>query len=166
MTLLSTLTGGGSAADITFSSISTSYKHLMLVVEDYYISTEDFLVRFNNDSGGDYNYAQIEQFASSLGGTSGTGATSIGAYPFGYGVTSSSANNKGSGVMWVYDYNHTGTKFGTINSRFRRSQDTNDNRGNFNNFSYTDAAGITEINLIRANGAATINGTFKLYGVN
>jgi len=66
----------------------------------------------------------------------------------------------------MYDYNNTGTKFGTINSRFRRSQDTNDNRGNWVNFSYNDAAVISEINLIRTNGSATVNGTFKLYGVN
>jgi hypothetical protein len=166
MTLISTQTVSSSGATVSFTSIPSTYKHLMLVVEDYYISADSLLVRFNNDSGTDYSYSQVEQFASSIGGLSGSGTTSLDGNVFGYGVTSSSANQKGSGVMWMYDYNNTGTKFGTINSRFRRSQDTNDNRGNWVNFSYNDSAIISEINLVRTNGSATVNGTFKLYGVN
>jgi hypothetical protein len=166
MTLISTQTVSTSGATVSFTSIPSTYKHLMLVVEDYFISADALLVRFNNDSGTDYSYSQVEQFASSIGGLSGSGTTSLDGNVFGYGVTSSSANQMGSGVMWLYDYNNTGTKFGTINSRFRRSQDTNDNRGNWVNFSYNDAAVISEINLIRTNGSATVNGTFKLYGVN
>jgi uncharacterized protein YdbL (DUF1318 family) len=58
ITALATITLGGSQANVTFSSITSSYRDLMLVIASTSASTEEIVMQINSDTGSS-NYWQV-----------------------------------------------------------------------------------------------------------
>jgi hypothetical protein len=54
-TALANVTLGSSAASVTFSSISQSYRDLVLVITATTSAVDNAFIRFNSDSGSNYN---------------------------------------------------------------------------------------------------------------
>jgi hypothetical protein len=54
-TALATITLGSSTSSITFSSIPATYRDLVLVIAGSATSNNDVAIRFNGDSGNNYN---------------------------------------------------------------------------------------------------------------
>ena len=74
---LATTTLTSTATSITFSSISGSYTDLVLVVNDQLDSASGFKIRFNGDSGSNYQQVQFSGYASSKIGGKVLSASSI-----------------------------------------------------------------------------------------
>jgi hypothetical protein len=98
MTLIATGTGTGSSATITFSSIPSTYKHLMLVFEEVRTSTGDTSVKFNYNSstaGYDFRFGGADT-------TNDWDAAQIFAFKTVADADATSAYS--NGVYWIFDY--------------------------------------------------------------
>jgi hypothetical protein len=176
ITLIQETVASGNTS-IDFSSISGSYKDLIIYWHGLYHSDTGsaFAIRFNSDSGS--NYAkQYNYYESTTGGTT-ISATTVGGDKgtntdaFINQAASTTDFQTAHGVMRIYNYASTSkTKkyesefyyYSTVNSRYNRLQQ----QGFWTNQS--DA--ITSLNIVRLNGSATIsnisNSSIRLYGVN
>jgi len=176
---LITETTAAAASSISFTSISGSYKHLMLVWDGITHSAtgSQFTVRLNNDSSGLYNTRQFGANGSTLINTAGSSETAMG--PIGAGGVgfmglssnvSSTSVNAPMGVLWIYDYASA--------SKFKQFEATG---GFFNNASswqtnftangvYNSTTAVTRLDIVRLSGSATLtndaNTSVRLYGVN
>lgn len=168
MTLISTI-NASAATTVSFTSIPTTYKHLLLAWRGVFQSaTGFFTVRFNNISSA--AYAPVGYYMDSAGNLkvadqyTGT-AIGLDAYrsPILETGTSSLYNQTCGGALWVYDYTDT-TDFSTYDlasSSHAADSGTRVYR-TFGNFD--QSAAITQIDFIR-NTTQTITGEFKLWGV-
>jgi hypothetical protein len=176
---LITETTAAAASSISFTSISGSYKHLMLVWDGLKHSAtgSEFTVRLNNDSSGIYNTRQFGANGSTLINTAGSSETAMG--PIGAGGVgfmglssnvSSTSVNAPMGVLWIYDYASA--------SKFKQFEATG---GFFNNGSswqtnftangvYNSTTAVTRLDIVRLSGSATLTNdtstSVRLYGVN
>lgn len=77
LTLLSTTTLSG--ASVTISSISGAHKGLRLFVKGAYSSAtpNSYYIRFNGDTGANYQYSTVRNIGTTLAGGNGVTATSI-----------------------------------------------------------------------------------------
>jgi hypothetical protein len=101
-TALANVTLGSNTSTVTFTSISASYKDLVLVIEGRSSISENPTMRFNADTGS--NYPMVNMYGN---GSTTTSATSNSAYFFiGYGVTFDSGN-RSSAIINVMDYSAT-----------------------------------------------------------
>jgi hypothetical protein len=159
MTLLSTTTLSGSSTSIT--GISASYKNLLILINDAYASASSITVntRFNADSGNNY----------SSGGYFLEDSTN---YPFNDNPTnqitvmqttsSTTALNKSSVAINVYNYTSTGNKFVNATSTTKLaagSRQTILSAGH-----YGGASAISSIQFTLASGTWS-GGTVLIYGV-
>jgi hypothetical protein len=169
MTLIATATPSG-ATSLGFSSIPTTYKHLLIVFFDVFQSVSNgyWSVRLNNDSG----TAKHEWSAQYWTGASATGAsnetTSFGnngsTSPVGFTATAAGPQN-GMGELWIYDYANTS------NNRFVRWIASGTSTGGTSQHIVTatgryitTGSAITQVDFIRSS-TQTITGRFLLYGV-
>lgn len=98
MTLIATGTGTGSSATITFSSIPSTYKHLMVVFEEVRTSTGDTSVKLNyNGSTAAYDFR--------FGGTDTTNDwNSSQIFASRTVAAANAASSYSNGVYWIFDY--------------------------------------------------------------
>jgi hypothetical protein len=78
--LLGTFTGDGSTGTASFTSISGSYRHLMVVGSgrsSAAVSNTAYTVRFNSDSGSNYDVQRINAQGSTINTESDMGKTSF-----------------------------------------------------------------------------------------
>ena len=175
---LITETTAAAASSISFTSISGSYKHLMLVWDGLTHSAtgSQFTVRLNNDSSALYNTRQFGANGSTLINTAGSSETAMG--PIGAGGVgfmglssnvSSTSVNAPMGVLWIYDYASA--------SKFKQFEATG---GFYNNGSayqtnftangvYNSTTAVTRLDIVRLSGSATLTNdtstSVRLYGV-
>lgn len=160
-TLIATGTGTGSSTTITFSSIPSTYKHLMVIFQEVRTATGGSTVftRFNADDTGSYDYR-----------FSGTDTTNDWAgdriYTFYTVATSAATSAYSNGVMWIFDYsgsqtNKTGTglwSYGTSGG--------SPNGFRTGSFRWRNTSSISSISFTSDNatnfGTATV---IRLYGV-
>ena len=161
---------------IDFSSISGSYKDLVLIWHGLYNSTTGsaFGIRFNSDSGSNYP-RQANYYESTTGGTSISSQVVFGdkgtsADVFINQAASTTDYLTAHGYMRIYNYASTSkTKkfeaeyyyYSSINTRYNRLQQQG----------YWDStSAITSVNIYRTGGTATLsnlaNSSIRLYGVN
>lgn len=176
---LITETTASAVSSISFTSISGSYKHLLLIWDGLLHSTtgSQFTVRLNNDSSGLYNTREFGANGSTIINTAGSSETSMGATGSGgVGFMGLSANvsstsvNAPMGSLWIYDYASA--------SKFKQFQA---NAGFYNNGSayhtnftangvYNSTTAVTQLDIVRLSGSATLtndaNTSVRLYGVN
>lgn len=162
LTLLSTTTLTG--ASITVSSISSSYKNLLVVIKNLYLSVNDdgVFVRFNGDTGAKYQYANYRVITSTVSGGSNVAATSIVNF-FATNPSTATASKMGTAVMNLYRYTDTDVVQGDWYSI--AASDTSVLAAQQGQFSYDCTAAITSITIapVTANFSG---GTMYIYGVN
>jgi hypothetical protein len=167
LTLIATATPSA-ATTISFTSIPTTYKHLMIVWQDVFQSSatgsDGWGIRLNNDtSAGLHTYYNRGLTASSTTGDKGSSTL----------FTSSSAEQRmiipkttsGSttyadqarGVFMVYRYTES-------NEKFCEWRSSGDDALSFGNGRFGGTSAITQIDFVRAS-TQTITGKFYLYGV-
>ena len=168
-TLIESKTLSAASGTTTFSSIPTSYKHLLLIWTDFTQSAADYIyTRFNSDSGGNYYRWQakmgsaFDATARNVVATQTSGAQTEVDEIFGYDVTTTTNfYEKSSGRLWIYDYNSTATRYFESSVRYYRTGVTQSTGATVFG-QYGGASGITSINIIPNSG--NITGTVKLYG--
>ena len=159
MTLLSTTTLTGSS--VTVSSISGSYTNLVILLRDFRTSMDDrtINIRFNSDTGSNYNYANVWANVGSITQSSGTGTSLF----INKGNISSTAINLGQGNITIPLYASTSYNkslyygFGSINPSGTQSG------VGFGRYASTSA--ITSVTLFPDAGNFDA-GTILIYGVN
>ena len=168
LTLLSTTTFNNSVQNYTVSSISGSYKNLLIVgtgLQDGSTAgtVAVLLWQFNADTGNNYSYTQIRNNAGTIGSNSQnaylnyeTGLT--------FGATTDAAARFGNFQMMIYNYAST-SLVKSINSQGgcgnNNAAYTNTVSGQW--FNSTDA--ITSIKFTNAQAQNLKAGTIQIYGV-
>ena len=168
ITLISEQTASSSTG-IDFTSISGDYKQLMLVWTgiNHSAGSTGFSIRFNADSGSNY-YTMGLFLEGGSASFNGGAATSMNGSPFGNGVTGTGLNDRCHGIMLIDNYAST-TKLKNFNLEFQYTQGASTNR--FLNYQgvYDSTSAITEVNIVRTTGAATMsnatNTSIRLYGL-
>jgi hypothetical protein len=157
MTLLSTTSLTGNS--VTISSISQSYKHLLVVIRGAYSSNSDSVtLRMNGDSGTSYRNSWFRSYGSTVDAQNLNQS---------YVRLAESANNTDwsnlvNGEFWLWRY--TDTSNTQISSNFA-GYNGSDKSYNINEGRYNSSAAITSITL----GLTVYNfsaGTAYIYGVN
>jgi hypothetical protein len=173
MTLISE-TVASALSSLSFSSISGSYKQLLLVWSGirHSASGSAFDIRLNNNSGEIYNNKNWGVEASSVVSQRVT-TTSItnygGGNPFGTNTTAGDLDSDASGTLLIDNYASSTkykTYFGTVSYR-----DVTNNVNRYTNYQGTFASttAITSLDIIRSSGSATFSNstdtTIRLYGL-
>jgi hypothetical protein len=174
MTLISE-TVASAATGISFSSISSSYKQLMLVWSGVEASAtgSNFTIRMNNNSGSVYfeNSFYFSPSVSSLISGSGTsigGTAGFSSFGENFNVAGNLAQAS-KGFLLIDNY-ASSTKFKTFSTQLGYR-----NVSGAYNFLYSSTGifnsttAITSLDIVRTTGTATIsnqtNSTIRLYGV-
>jgi len=159
MTLLSTTTLTG--ASTTISSISGSYKHLLLNLKGV-TSTVDgnaINIRFNGDTGANYYHAMIRAIGGTVVGSFDSGDVAAQVIPR---VQSASTVGKlGSANIWIMRYTDTDYIDGFVQAQ---GHNATDGATFHKTLRYDCSAAVTSITLFGDTG--NIGGTAYLYGVN
>jgi hypothetical protein len=153
-TALATVTLGSSASSVTFSSIPATYRDLIFISDGAASSSTNIAVRFNSDTGNNYNY--VAMFGGS-GGASSYAESNQNSFTQ-LSLSTSISNN----IAQIMDYSAT-DKHKTL--LVRGNGDSGYVTGVAGRWANT--AAITSISLAPTIGGATFNtGTvFSLYGV-
>jgi hypothetical protein len=158
-TALATVTLGGTASSVTFSSIPATYRDLILVTSAKNASTTDtdnLNIRFNGDTGSNYSYVQMFGIGSDSGGTGSGTETNLRALLFSGSTKTYFAN----GVAQIMDYSAT-DKHKTVISR----RDSVDDYTVAVAGRWANTAAITSVVLTPVSGSLASGSTFNLFGV-
>jgi hypothetical protein len=152
-TALATVTLGSAASSVTFSSIPATYRDLILVFAGPVSSNDTLGLRFNSDTGNNYNSVSMNGNGSSATSSSWTSVSS------GYfGALGTGQNNA---IIQVMDYSAT-DKHKTFVSR----SNSQDNQLRAHATRWANTAAITSVIFTSFGGVNYQTGsTFSLYGV-
>jgi hypothetical protein len=159
---IASVTGTGSSAVLTFSSIPSTYTHLQLRFDGLSSSNATLTVRYNSDTGSNYSihYLLGSGSASSSGAeTTQTLMTLYGSVPL-----AAASSQTGTSIIDILDYANT-NKYKTL-----RSLTGYDSNGSgfvaLNSGLWMSTSAITSITLTASSGNWTTTTTAELYGVN
>jgi hypothetical protein len=157
MTLLSTTTLSGLST--TISSISGSYKHLLLMLNNIVGSaSSEVYIRFNGDTSTAYGESYINNVAGTISGaTASRNSTFIGNTS-----TNTDWSNKFSGEVWVWRYTDTSQISYSVSSRGYNGSGKTQRQLECE---YNASAAVTSI-VIGLDTGSFSTGTAYLYGVN
>ena len=154
-TPLATVTLGGTASSVTFSSIPATYRDL-IVVYNFLGSTSAF-TNFIVNSDSTANKGRV----SMIGGLTPFSASSSTDGDFYTGVLNTT--NRTSGVVQLMDYSAT-DKHKTFLARWGEFQ-SSDQFVNAYAYRWPSTSAITSINFRTSSGNFAIGATFNLYGI-
>ena len=156
-TLLSTTSL--SAVSTTISSISQSYKHLMIILRSAYTSGGDSVYfRANTDTGNNYSYSGSYQSYTSFSQYNSPTGNRL---PILYAPETTSAR-RGNAVIWIYNYTLADYKF--ISTMGGSGVGSGNIGSTYINCYHLNSSATDSITL---NGNAdTLYGTVYIYGVN
>jgi len=173
MTLISTV-NASAATGVSFTSISGSYKHLLLVWEQVRQSAFNTFctIRFNSNTTAAYSYAGVRyRTDTAYPGQNWEGdQTKFGTdkdfAPIMATDTGDLNEYNGYGRMWIYDYAQSDKGIVVDWNSMSQNGATNDKQMAIatGSFQPSTLAAVTQIDVIRSS-TQTITGTFKLYGV-
>ena len=172
LTLIATATPSG-ATSLSFSSIPSTYKHLLLVWLNVYQSStaQTWSVRLNNDSTGVYQHSGMYRVGSTIQGADTDDNNLFGGNeqnsPITYTASSNANMNRLSrGSMNIYRYTDTGSRLVQWSTTGYKTAATASNIFISAYGTYNPASGsaVSSIDFIRSS-TQTITGTFYLYGV-
>jgi hypothetical protein len=177
-TLISEVSASAASA-ISFTSISGSYKHLVLVWDGLQHSTtgSDFTTRLNNDATALYQNRTFGANGSTLVNNAGASELSMGtAFGGGFSLMGTSANvsssnvNAPMGTLWIYDY-ASASKFKQYQALGGFYNNTATSHTNYTvNGIYSSTTAVTRLDIVRLSGSATLTNnadtSIRLYGVN
>jgi hypothetical protein len=156
-TPLATTTLVSAASSVNFSSIPATYRDLV-VVADFIpaLANGDCRLRFNSDTGGDYNFVQATGNGSTTNSSTSSNQTQIG------GMTSfiTTSASKTNYVIQIFDYAQT-NKHKSVLIRY------NDPAKGVVMVAarWASTAAITAVNLFNENANFTSGSTLSLYGI-
>ena len=175
MTLIQETVASANSA-IDFSSISGSYKQLLLVWTgiQHSASGSAFPIRFNSDSGSNYKNLATSISDTSLeaalivSNTSVFASNSTNYSPFGVSSDAAGLQNNATGSLLIDNYS-SGSKLKFYSGGWSFWNGSNVKQVLFFNGVYDSTTAISSINIIRATGSATIsnaaNTSIRLYGI-
>lgn len=150
-----------SGSSVTISSIASTYKHLAVTIHSAYNSLNDevLYMRFNSDSGTNYNYYGIT-VSGTFANDSSVSQTSFQIAPLG---NNNSATYYSNGLAWIYNYTNTTRQTVKISGSGR----TGASVYKYKEFlgSYSTSSAISSITLLTSAGTFS-GGTYVVYGVN
>lgn len=155
-TPLANITVGASTVSVTFSSISQSYRDLVIVMNaKNSISNDPLFIKINGDTGSNYNreyvYGSGSSASASYGTNSSTGFLSVSA-----GIGS----NMGDSLTTIFDYSATDKHKVWISKT-----DNADNGVELLSGRWGSTSAITTIQVGNVNWWWAAGGTVALYGV-
>jgi len=154
---LANITLGSSAATVTFSSISQSYRDLVFILQTGNSATTGIIGIFNSDTAANYSY--VWGGGSGSAASSGSSASASGAY-FGANIWSTNTLTMQFNIS-IMDYSAT-DKHKTFLSR---ADEINTNT-TMNAGRWANTAAITSVQFKGVGGSNIIAGTtISLYGV-
>jgi hypothetical protein len=147
-TPLATVTLGGTASSVTFSSIPATYRDLVLVVNGKTSGNQSTGLRFNSDSGS--NYSMVRMFTTS----SSTSTTTFGL------LTTGDPTADTLSIAQIMDYSAT-DKHKTF--LVRSNITANNTAAHAVRWADTDA--ITSVEVVAISTTWAVGTTFGLYGI-
>lgn len=172
LTLIATASPS-SATTVSFTSIPTTYKHLMIVTSNIQQSDSSryFSMRFNNDSGGNYNIKGVGFTNTTVNSVYDAGVTSIGSsyfnapIPASRDISSPLLAQHSNSTINIYNYASTTLTrtYDYLSWGYNGGAAQNVNAVIGGAYASTGTA-ITQIDFIRSS-TQTISGTIQLYGV-
>jgi hypothetical protein len=159
---IATISGNGSTATITFSSIPSTYTHLQVrVMARVAAGGEDLTLQFNGDTGANYSRHRLTgsgTAAAASGTASTTGITTLGSAGM-----PSAANTYAVTVIDVLDYANT-NKYKT--ARMLSGQDSNGSGGiDFTSGVWQNTAAVTSLTIYANASNFPTAASFALYGI-
>ena len=154
-TALANITLGSSASSVTFSSIPATFRDLVLVINaNGTVQTELFL-RFNSDTGSNYNTVRMQGSGSATASATTTNATGMRLNGNGDIMTNFSFN----AVIQIEDYSAT-DKHKSVLSRTNSSNGVDACAGR-----WASTSAITTVLAYPASGSFATGTTAALYGI-
>lgn len=149
---------GSAAATITFSSISSAYTDIRVVVNGTPTGNTQFRLRFNNDSGANYSGTEVRGNGSSIGSDRYTSDTGI------YSNWAAFATSA-QPVLTTFDvFSYTGSTNKTVLSTF--NQDTNGSGTiEYGVGLWRSTSAINRIDLTAAGNSFNTGTIVTLYGI-
>jgi len=174
MTLIQETTASG-LSSLSFSSIPSTYKHLLLTWQGIYHSTTGtiFNVRFNNNSGTVYAYRTNYSENTSFTETSSNIATQLmnsgSQAPFGRDTTQTDLNLRGFGSIFIENY-ASSSKLKSTQGMWSFNWTGTASVKIFNYLGiFNDTTAITSVDIVRTSGSGTLenmaNTSIRLYGI-
>lgn len=166
---IATLSGNGSASQITFSSIPSSYSHLQVRVLTRGVRSypsEQLYIRLNGDAtSGAYRYHYINSDGSNVfvGDSGATTVMLLGELP----AANETANIHSTSITDILDYTST------LKNKVARTLFGYDNNGNtgvayaklwFSSGLWINTSAVTSVTVL-SNGAFSSTSSFALYGI-
>lgn len=156
-TPLANLTLTGSAASVTFSSISQAYRDLVLVATNLKATTATgTYIRINNDSSTNYSFIGAAGNGSSAYSFTSTTYAGIGLVE----ATGPSTTTALDAMVHFMDYSST-DKHKTTLSRTGAATDATGMAAN----RWANTAAITTITIFNSSSVSFTSGSFALYGI-
>jgi hypothetical protein len=156
-TPLANITLTGSAASVTFSSISQAYRDLILVatMPRTNVTDTNSYVRLNGDSGGNYSYVQM--FGNGSGAYSNSASSESQGRAFTY---QNSTSRQYNGILQLMDYSAT-DKHKTFLTRY------NGDDSGVGAFAlrWASTSAVTTLLIYPGSGSYEAGATFALFGV-
>jgi hypothetical protein len=150
---IATNTLGSSTSTVTFSSISSTYTDLVLVIEGALTGSAIKLIYFNGDTAANYS---ISTLIGVTGNASGTSAN----YAFSYIDVYNSAASRFMNVVKIMNYSNT-----TTYKTFFARQDSPSTSVEQIIGSWRSTAAITSVRVDTTSNAFAAGTTFALYGI-
>jgi hypothetical protein len=144
----------GAQTDIT--TISGSYKRLILVVRDFYVSGagDNLVLRFNNSStANSYHQSGVTRTGAIFNGGS-----------FLWATYNTNVGSNQSNMFWMEIEDYANTATWKVASAFNGYYDGSNDQSEMFVYNWENTSAITEINLL-ATGGNLSGGTAILYGV-
>jgi hypothetical protein len=162
---IATTTLSTSAATITFSSIPSTFTHLQIrgFAQQTNNAGANCTIRYNSDSGSNYNSHYLGGNGSTTGAGYFTNASTTGGYAF------DSANNGSSAfsgfIIDILDYTNT-NKYTTTKSFSGWSNNSNSENVSMMSSTWRNTAAVTNITLQdHSGGSFAQHSVFALYGI-
>jgi hypothetical protein len=152
-TPLATVTLGGTASSVTFSSIPASYRDLIIVISGTASQIVNIAVQFNGDTGANFSFVNATGTGAAAASLAGTAALSES------GRMNSTESNT---IFQVMDYSAT-DKHTTMLGRGNSSGDLTEMSAT----RWANTAAVTSVKVISHPSPRTFSTgtTFSLYGV-
>jgi len=156
-TPIATTTTSGNAASYTFSSISSAYTDLVIIVSGGAATAVDLSVRFNDDTGSNYSVTRLTLDNLTAVSRRTTSATSLVVSDGGYISTTLGATNQ---IINIINYANT-TIYKPIICRTNRAAGGLDGTVGL----WQSTAAITSIILFPGSSTFADGTTLSLYGI-
>ena len=151
-TPIATTTLGSAQSTVTFSGIASTYTDLHIVINGTATSTNNHLIRFNNDSASNYSYTDLYGDGGSAG--SGRASNSTGIF-----IGNGSASNY-TKIVEVMQYANTNVFKPVLNRSNSPAEAVAAEIG-----TWRSTAAINRVDIVATGGSMNTGTTITLYGI-